>query len=625
MTTRPPTTPMPLPMPPPMPPPPTATTAAPQPTPPPPPVKPPTTGGGGSGGMLGGEQLEFNEPMCLDVTIAMSRKSTSVVCGARVTVKSERDPSCATLQSLSIKAALPRNSSVAFDGAQFAPCAQLNSLEFENVDFVDPNVRLKTRKILTKLALINTNAKDLSLVPTDKSPSPLQLDLRETVFPVLPAVLYERPYPNVTLKSINLASKLPVQKLQPDQFETLKKNLVFLDPSIQSVVTLSDTCPKDMSSATTTVTAGAAGTSQGKIVVCAQEPDTNTQSDTNTQADINTQPLVPQAPRGSSSNASSAAKSSSGLSAGAIAGIVIAVLVAAVVALVFVRGRRRQDSSIALLSRGDVGMAKSTDVSMSQFELPVGAVSATKAVGRGRLWLGEMDGAKVMLQRVEAEKHSSAITRNLRHDAQRFSTLSHANVVRFLGVTWVDGTDSAVVVEHMERGTLSAVLRDAEHEITRSRQLQMCMDVTQALVYLHANGQYVKRLTSREVLVAGDGVCKINLLETARLVLRDAAGPQDVRASNVFALGVLLCEILTREAPYAGAVARHGCTLADLELFARMAARKTPLAPHEESPQFHALPGDVRDVICRCLSLDPRQRPTAEHVLHVLRSSVAIP
>ncbi|KAJ0390219.1 hypothetical protein P43SY_011895 [Pythium insidiosum] len=250
-----------------------------------------------------------------------------------------------------------------------------------------------------------------------------------------------------------------------------------------------------------------------------------------------------------------------------------------------------------------------------------------------------MEGRKVILKRIEAEKNSSFVTRNLRHDAKRYGSISHPNIVQFLGVTWIDGTDFAIVVEHMKQGTLNAVLSDSEVVKSFQSRLQMCLDVVGALVFLHGNSQYVRRLTSREVFVGAGGECKVNLLEIApisdtvvetpivfgagelawtapELVLRDRT-EQDVRKSNVFAMGVLMCEILTGVSPYASAVDKVGNTLADIELFARI-KKKAPLAPHENSSLYNSLVLGLRDMISQCLSNEPRTRPSAEEIQRVL-------
>jgi serine/threonine protein kinase len=281
----------------------------------------------------------------------------------------------------------------------------------------------------------------------------------------------------------------------------------------------------------------------------------------------------------------------------------------------------------------------SSDEALRQIRLEQQDVSVTKSVGTGRLWIGDYSGRKVMIKRIEAESSDSYATKALITQARSLAPLSHPNIVSLVGVTWVQGTDFGVVGEFMEKGTLRSVLMDLDSELDLQTKLHMCLDVALALKHLHTTDMYMRRLTSRKVLVNSAMDCKLNLFEchpatnkieypevfgagemaweAPELITR--TGILDPRKINIFSLGVLIGEIMTRVSPYQSAVDAVGNTLADLELVKRI-RRQERLMPHENRREFTELPAALRDMVERCLSYQPLTRPSAEEVIVCLES-----
>ncbi|RLN90566.1 hypothetical protein BBJ28_00015924 [Nothophytophthora sp. Chile5] len=368
---------------------------------------------------------------------------------------------------------------------------------------------------------------------------------------------------------------------------------------------------------------------------------------------------------GSSNSSGSAdtaeAGDSDGMSTALIVIIVLVVIIAVVLSFFIVRMflKRRaaragthDDNAVTLMGKGDTGGDKSSFISndefLRDFQLPQSDVSLTKSVGSGRLWVGEYNGGKVVLKRVESEVTASFVTKALMAQARTFATISHPNITNLVGVTWLAGTDFAVVTEFMDKGNLKTVLSNADVELDLSTKLQMCLDVALALAYLHATEQNLcaKQLSSRKVLVNSAMTCKLSLFEcipsspklggsssaptpysygmgevawlAPEVITRSA--PMDARKSNIYAFGVLVGEIFTRKSPYHTLLETRGNTLSDVELVQRI-RRQEPMVPHENRREYLEAPLSLRQAVDRCLSYSPMSRPSAQDLLVALHNA----
>lgn len=270
-------------------------------------------------------------------------------------------------------------------------------------------------------------------------------------------------------------------------------------------------------------------------------------------------------------------------------------------------------------------------------------VSLTKPVGTGRMWTGEYNCEKVIVKRVEAEVSDTYTTKSLMNQACFLAPLSHPNIVSLKGVTWVAGTDFAIVAEFMDKDNLRAVLSDPEIELDMEEKLTICLEIARALVYLHSTERniYVRSLSSRKVLVKGAAnECKVNLFECYPCVKKitpiESYGsgdlvwlapevvtrsfPVDSKKANIYSFGVLMCEILSRAAPFQSLIDEMGNTLADIEITKRV-RRKVPLVPHENHPEYMWVSQSLRNTIDRCLSNKPSERPTAEEIIIALQNA----
>jgi serine/threonine protein kinase len=194
-----------------------------------------------------------------------------------------------------------------------------------------------------------------------------------------------------------------------------------------------------------------------------------------------------------------------------------------------------------------------------------------------------------------------------------------------------DGTPF-LVFEYIDGRTLDDVLR-AEGPLDMAVALPVLEQVAAALGEAHSRGVIHRDVRPNNVFwVAADGRAVLSdfgvagILETgAEIVTRltrpgEALGDPAYRspeqlmgelltpAADIYAFALLAYEVLTLERPYT-ATTPEAVALAHLRQPPRDLRELLPAAP----PQF-------ADLLCRCLSKDPRHRPDAHSVLRSLES-----
>ena len=176
-----------------------------------------------------------------------------------------------------------------------------------------------------------------------------------------------------------------------------------------------------------------------------------------------------------------------------------------------------------------------------------------------------------------------------------------------------------LVMEQMERN-LTQFLEEAEHDIPIHLQVSLCLDVTFALAYLHSQQIVHGHLTSNNVLLVGStakvadfGTSK--LLDTQLSVMQPAFySPPEARVSHpefsdkfdVFSLGVLVVQIVTREVP----TPTPQQQLASLSEVDR----------RQQHIQKIASTHPLREIALQCLKDTAMQRPTAKKVVTKLNA-----
>ena len=213
--------------------------------------------------------------------------------------------------------------------------------------------------------------------------------------------------------------------------------------------------------------------------------------------------------------------------------------------------------------------------------------------------LGERVALKVLTS------HSTALEEEVRL-ARR---VTHVNVCRVfdLGVHSLDGVELRFLTMELIRGEpLSAVLR-RRGRIPASEVKKLICGVCEALAAARASGVVHGDLKPANVLITDTGRMVVTDFGLARGIETSAparhgtpayVSPEQVEglpltpASDVYALGVMVFELLTGEPPFKAGSARE---LSEQRLYA--------------APDVARLPIEFREEVAACLSLDPRGRP----------------
>ncbi|KAE8882594.1 hypothetical protein PF005_g5632 [Phytophthora fragariae] len=530
--------------------------------------------------------------------------------------------------------------------------SELHSLRFKSVQF-DPNsVMLTLPSTMKDLHVVNSSLPDLSLSSYDSSLT--VIDLTGTTFYQVPHVLYEREY-NMSEMDIIVDLTLingNATDLTSQEFTYLTNNVEDdVKTSCTNYTAVASSMTVSAAESNTTVTCGSASSSS-----------TSTASSRDYGSPTGDSTTTNDRSSSSSGEAANAGGSNGGVSTGVLVVIIVLVVVVAVVlAFVILRmyfkrkaanaNSHNNEATATLMSKSDATADKgsfiSNDEFLRNFRLPQSDVSLVKSVGTGRLWVGEYNGGKVVVKRVESEVTDSYVTKALMAQARTFATISHPNITSLVGVTWLAGTDFAVVTEFMDKNNLKTVLSNTDVDLDVTTKLQMCCDVALALAYLHETEQNLcaKQLSSRKVLVNNAMGCKLSLFEcvpsSAKLggpskvttysygmgevawlapEVLTRSSPMDARKNNIFAFGILVSEIFTRVSPYQSLVEEKGNTMSDVELVARV-RRQEPLVPHENRQEFLKAPSSVRQLVEQCLSYAPMSRPTAKDLVEVLHNA----
>lgn len=212
----------------------------------------------------------------------------------------------------------------------------------------------------------------------------------------------------------------------------------------------------------------------------------------------------------------------------------------------------------------------------------------------------------------------------VRHEARAAAALVHPHVTAVYDYGEVfdaDGEATAyVVMELLEGEPLSARLTAGP--MPWPAALRTCAEVAEALAAAHRHGIVHRDVTADNVMLTGGGakVLDFGIATTIGAPDEDIDGstfgtpayvaPErlDGRrakpATDTYALGVLLFEMLTGQPPYPADTWE--------ELAAASRDQPPPLA-------VTGLPAEVAALCHRCLAVEPRERPTANQVAWTLR------
>ncbi|HEV3018257.1 MAG TPA: protein kinase [Burkholderiaceae bacterium] len=264
---------------------------------------------------------------------------------------------------------------------------------------------------------------------------------------------------------------------------------------------------------------------------------------------------------------------------------------------------------------------------------PVGAYRLVRELcrgGMGAVWLAER--ADGVLKRPVALKlpllsgESSALRERFARERDILAALSHPNIARLYDAGFTHLGQPFLALEYIEGRTL---LDDcAARGLGLRERLDLFGQVLEAVKYAHANLVVHRDLKPSNILVTADGQVKLLDFGIAKLVADgaaseteltqlggramtpDYASPEQVlghpitTATDVYSLGVLLCELMCGERPYRLKRTSRGA----LE---EAIVTVEPLAPStmvRDPARARELRGDLDTIVLKALKKTPAER-----------------
>ena len=196
--------------------------------------------------------------------------------------------------------------------------------------------------------------------------------------------------------------------------------------------------------------------------------------------------------------------------------------------------------------------------------------------GMGSVWLAErVDGLftrQVALKLVHPALKSRVVTERFTREREILAGLSHSNIARLLDAGFAEDGQPYLALDYVEGTPLTAYCDD--HRLSIRERLDLFRQVLGAVQYAHAHLVIHRDLKPANILVTKEGQVQLLDFGIAKLLTEgeareteltqlggraltpDYAAPEQVAgapittAADVYALGVMLYELLTGERPY---------------------------------------------------------------------------
>lgn len=212
-----------------------------------------------------------------------------------------------------------------------------------------------------------------------------------------------------------------------------------------------------------------------------------------------------------------------------------------------------------------------------------------------------------------------------RREAQAAANLSHPNIVNVFDIGQADGRHY-IIMEYVDGRSLKDLIREGPLSVDRA--LDLLTQTAEAVAHAHRAGIIHRDLKPQNILVARDGRVKVTDFGIARAVSaasvtetgivlgtahylapEQAAGESTTPASDVYALGVVVYEMLSGRPPF-DADSSVGIAMQHLQA--------TPAPIQQLNPR---VPASVASVVNRAMAKDPAQRyPDAGELAGTLRA-----
>lgn len=273
-----------------------------------------------------------------------------------------------------------------------------------------------------------------------------------------------------------------------------------------------------------------------------------------------------------------------------------------------------------------------SDSYISQAPFQIGPYQLKKCIGKGGM------GDVYRAERMDGQYHQTVAVKlmstsigledsyhRFRQERQILATLNHPNIAGLLDGGITDDGRPYLVMEYVDGVPITKFCK--ENNCSLDRRLELFGQVCRAVQYAHRNLVVHRDLKPENILVTKEGVLKVldfgiaklidtelteqTIIETRagqRMMSLCYAAPEQVNmeqittATDVYALGLLLYELLTGTRPFA----LNGKSLAEAEQIIR---RRDPARPSQHSADWQKyLKGDLDAITLKALRKEPEQR-----------------
>ncbi len=273
------------------------------------------------------------------------------------------------------------------------------------------------------------------------------------------------------------------------------------------------------------------------------------------------------------------------------------------------------------LKADEVFADESPDFQPSALGTRVGPYQLTESLGRGGM--GEVYSARRVDGQFEQQVAikfvnlgaSSRASERFRLECQALARLNHPNIVSLIDGGPLDSGMAFMAMERVDGQSIAAYAR--ERQLDRWSRIRLMLQLCDAVAYAHRNLIVHRDLKPSNVLVSDEGRLKLldfgiskdlslDATETAPLMTPRYAAPEQILGqpvttlTDIYALGLLLFELLTDRAPFSDEDQ-------SLEALVRRARKVQPRAPSTVAGHRH-LRGPVDAVILKCLQSEPAAR-----------------
>ncbi|MCL6516422.1 Stk1 family PASTA domain-containing Ser/Thr kinase [Alicyclobacillus sp.] len=228
-------------------------------------------------------------------------------------------------------------------------------------------------------------------------------------------------------------------------------------------------------------------------------------------------------------------------------------------------------------------------------------------------WLGRQVAVKMLRTQFAGDEE---FVRRFRREAQSAASLSHPNIVNLYDVGITEDGQHYIVMEYVDGPTLKEVIRE-RGPLPVKEALDITMQICDALEHAHDHGIIHRDIKPHNILLTKNGQVKVTDFGIARASTTNTIthhqgdsvlgsvhyfSPEQARGaatdvkSDIYSLGVVMYEMLTRQLPFSG----------DSPVSVALKHLRDKFTdPREINP---AVPQSVENIILRCLVKAPEHR-----------------